>query len=391
MMGDKMYRNTYVEIDVQQVKQNIENLIKYNDKYKYYIGVVKGNAYGHGLKISKWLIDGGINYLAVSTLDEALEIRENVSKDIPILILQPIDLEYIDICVKNNITITISNYQYFNDLLKLNISNLKVHLKIDTGMNRLGINNKQEINEIYNKLISNKKLELEGIYTHLSTVGIMDNRFDNQIKRFKELTCEIDLNKIKIVHIYSSVAFVIHPKLDFTNGVRLGIVMYGIGPRKINTKGLKNYLRKFKRDLIRRRLNLSPINEEFNISIKPVLKLCSEVSEIKKVNRNEYVGYGSSYKLEEDTLIAIVPVGYMDGLSLKTSGRNVVINKQEYPIVGVINMGMITVKVDDRVKVKDKVMVISNIREESRYIDSTPHQLLTSISPKLERLYKGEK
>ena len=167
--------------------------------------------------------------------------------------------------------------------------------------------------------------------------------------------------------------------------------MYGIGPRKINTKGLKNYLRKFKRDLIRRRLNLSPINEEFNISIKPVLKLCSEVSEIKKVNRNEYVGYGSSYKLEEDTLIAIVPVGYMDGLSLKTSGRNVVINKQEYPIVGVINMGMITVKVDDRVKVKDKVMVISNIREESRYIDSTPHQLLTSISPKLERLYKGEK
>lgn len=386
-----MYRNTYVEINVNQVKENIKNIIKFNDKYKYYIGVVKGNAYGHGLKISKWLIESGINYLAVSTLDEALEIRETVDKNIPILLLQPIDLKYINVCVENNITITISNYNYFQELLKLKISNLKVHLKVDTGMNRLGVNNKDEINDIYNKLIKNDNIKLEGIYTHLSTVGIVDDRFDHQINNFRELTSKIDLTKIEIVHIYSSNAFAIHPKLDYANGVRLGIIMYGVGPRNLNNNGFKNQLRKIKRDAIRKKLKLSVINNDFYVNVKPVLKLCSEVSEIKCVNKGEYIGYGNKYRTDEDIKIAIVQVGYMDGLNLKNSGRNVIINNKKYPIVGVVNMGMITVKVDDEVKEKDKVIVISNIREESVYATTTPHQLLTSISPNLERYYKEEK
>ena len=81
-----MYRNTYVEIDTNVIENNIKNIIKKNSDYKYYIGVVKGNAYGHGIKFCKWIIKNGINYLAVSTLDEALEIRDTVSKEIPILI-----------------------------------------------------------------------------------------------------------------------------------------------------------------------------------------------------------------------------------------------------------------------------------------------------------------
>lgn len=385
-----MYRNTYVEIDTNIIKNNIKNIIKYNNEYKYYIGVVKGNAYGHGLKIAKWLIESGINYLATSTLDEALEIRDNVDKKIPILILQPINLEDIDICIKNNITITISSYQFYQDLIKLNVHNLKVHLKIDTGMNRLGLNNINQITDIYNNLINNTHIKLEGIYTHLATIGISDNRFDKQISTFKHLTNEIDLNKIDIVHIYSSNAFIIHPKLSFANGVRLGIIMYGISPRNINNKGFKNYLRKLKRDYTRKKLKLSPINDNFDIDVKPALTLCSEVSEIKEVNSCEYIGYGNHYKTNEKCLIAIIPVGYMDGLSLKNSGRNVLINNKNYPIVGVVNMGMITVKVDEDVKIKDKVIVIKNVRAISSYTSTTPHQLLTSISPTLKRIYIEE-
>lgn len=381
-----MYRNTYVEINTNIIKNNIKNIIKYNNNYKYYIGVVKGNAYGHGLKVAKYMIESGINYLAVSTLDEALEIRNNVDKNIPILILQPVNLENIDICLKNNITITISNYEYYQKLIKLNINNLKIHLKIDTGMNRLGINNKEYINEIYN----NKKINLEGIYTHLATIGISDDRFDKQINKFKELTKDIDLNKIKIVHLYSSNAFIIHPKLEFANAVRLGIIMYGISPRNINNKGLKNYLRKLKRDYLRKKLKLSSINDDFSIDVKPALKLISEVSEIKEVDALEYIGYGNHYKTTEKCKIAIVPVGYMDGLSLNNSGRNVIINNKKYPIVGVINMGMITVKIDDTVKLNDKVIVINNIREISNYTNTTPHQLITSISPNLPRIYQEE-
>ena len=385
-----MYRNTYVEIDVNRIQNNIKNILKRDNSYQYYIGVVKGNAYGHGFDICKYLIDSGINYLAVSTLDEALEIRKRLKK-IPILILQPVNISYINICEKENISITISSYEYYKELMKKEIKNLKVHLKLDTGMNRLGIQKEADVKKIYDSLINSKTIILEGIYTHLATTGIMDNRFDSQIERFKELTKNIDLSKIKIVHLYSSNAFIIHPKLPFANGVRLGIIMYGLAPRNLNNIGFKNKLRQMKRDWTRKHLMISPINDDFTIDVKPAFTLVSEVSEIKEVDENQYIGYGNNYLTNTKELIAIIPVGYMDGLSLNNKGRSVYINNKKYSIVGVINMGMITVKVDKEVHIGDRVEVIKDIRSESSYAKTTPHQYMTSISPLLERKYiEGE-
>lgn len=385
-----MYRKTYVEINTTIIENNVKNILKKYNDYKYYIGVVKGNAYGHGMEVAKYLLNSGINYLAVSTLDEALEIRKKVSNDCPILILQPVDLEYIDICSKENITITISSYDYYLKLKNMNIDNLKVHIKIDSGMNRLGLNNKEQVNNIYNELINSNNIILEGIYTHLGTLGIIDTRFDNQVERFKKITEDIDLSKIEIVHIYSSNAVVIHPKLSFTNGCRLGIIMYGLAPRNFNNNGLKNKLRKIKRDMTRKKLHLSPINEDFSIDVKPAFRLVSEVNEIKEVNANEYISYGFSYKTDSKCKVAIVHTGYMDGLSLSHKGRNVYINDKQYPIVGVVNMGMLVIKIDDTVKVGDRVDVIRNIRSEAGYVKTSPHQLMTSVSPLLERKYIEE-
>ena len=385
-----MYRKTYVEINTTIIENNVKNILKKYNDYKYYIGVVKGNAYGHGMEVAKYLLNSGINYLAVSTLDEALEIRKKVSNDCPILILQPVDLEYIDICSKENITITISSYDYYLKLKNMNIDNLKVHIKIDSGMNRLGLNNKEQVNNIYNELINSNNIILEGIYTHLGTLGIIDTRFDNQVERFKKITEDIDLSKIEIVHIYSSNAVVIHPKLSFTNGCRLGIIMYGLAPRNFNNNGLKNKLRKIKRDMTRKKLHLSPINEDFSIDVKPAFRLVSEVNEIKEVNANEYISYGFSYKTDSKCKVAIVHTGYMDGLSLNHKGRNVYINDKQYPIVGVVNMGMLVIKIDDTVKVGDRVDVIRNIRSEAGYVKTSPHQLMTSVSPFLERKYIEE-
>ena len=103
-----MYRNTYVEINLDNIKSNVENIINYYNDYEYYIGVVKANAYGYGEEIVKTLKKSGINYFAVSNLDEALNVRKKV--DTPILCLEPVPLEYIDICIEKNITITLSNY-----------------------------------------------------------------------------------------------------------------------------------------------------------------------------------------------------------------------------------------------------------------------------------------
>ena len=382
-----MYRNTYVEIDVQQIKENIKNIIKKNSDYKYYFGVVKGNAYGHGTGICKWIVEAGINYLAVSTIEEALEIREKVSKDIPILILQPINLDYVDLCIKNKLTIIINSYDNYLKLKKMNPKGLKVHMKIDSGMNRLGFNNEEEVRKVYQDLTLSDAIKLEGIFTHLATLGVIDNRFDKQVKRFEELTKNIDLSKIEIVHLYSSNGIAIHPKLPYANGVRLGIIMYGLGPRNFPCEGLKNKLRAIKRNIIRKRLNLSEINSDFSIDVKPALKLVSKVDQVKEVHKDDYIGYGLHYKTPENILVAIVPVGYMDGLSLHNSGRSVYINNKPYKIVGTVNMGMIMVKVDNSVKVGDRVEVIKNLREEISYTKTIPHEYITRISPSLERKY----
>ena len=138
------------------------------------------------------MIESGVNYLAVSSLEEALSVRK-YNKEIPVLVLEPIDIKYMDVVIDNNITITLCDYEYYKELVKLDtIDKLKVHLKIDSGMNRLGLNIKEEIEEIVN----NNKICIEGIYTHFATSGIIDKHWDNQLENFIYLTSGIELSKI---------------------------------------------------------------------------------------------------------------------------------------------------------------------------------------------------
>ena len=160
-----MYRKTYVEIDCNKLKGNIiEIKSKYPD-YKYYIGVVKANCYGHGIDTIQYLIEGGINYLATSSLEEALSIR-NIYKEVPILVLEPIHYEDILVASKNNITVTIDNKEQFDKLIKNKVK-IKFHLKVDSGMNRFGIKDKEIVKYIVEN--SNSITFLEGLFTHLSS------------------------------------------------------------------------------------------------------------------------------------------------------------------------------------------------------------------------------
>ena len=378
--------NCYVEINTEIIKSNIENIIKKYDNYKYYIGVIKGNAYGHGMEIVKTMENAGINYFAVSTLEEGLEARKYTDCDM--FCLQPIDIDELKEASKNNIAITISSYDYFEKIKDLGFK-LKVHIKLDTGMNRLGIKNERELLEIYDYVNSNDNFELIGIYTHLATLGILDKKWDNQINTFVKLTKNIDLEQVPIVHIYSSNSLVIHPKLKIDNGVRIGILMYGIVPTPVHFNGFKGKLKKIKYRYLQKRFKISRTLSDYSVNVKPALKLISSVIEIKNVKKDEYVGYGLKYKTKEDCKIAVVPTGYMDGLSLKNTGRKVLINDKKYEIVGSVNMKMITVLVDDDVKVGDKVIVIGgNIKSVSSYTGVTPHVLMTSISKSIKRIYK---
>ncbi|MCM1053550.1 MAG: alanine racemase [Ruminococcus sp.] len=379
-----MYRKTYVEVNLDNIKTNAKNIINYYNDYDYYIGVVKGNAYGHGNYVAKALTESGINYIATSSLEEALDIRKYVKT--PILILEPIDISEIDICLKNNIAITLSNYDYYKELIKKDLKDLKIHLKINTGMNRLGFGNKKHIKEVYDYLI--KSGNLEGIYTHLGTEGILDKYYDLQLAKWQELTSLIDLTKTKIVHIGRSSTLVNHHKIEGTNAIRLGIILYGAKPNPLTYNGFKGKLRKLKHNHLKHKLHISESCYNCPIEIKNTFNLCSEVLEIHEIKKGDVVGYGSSFIADNDLKIAVLPIGYADGLSLKLSGINVKINDKPYKIIGTINCGMITILVDDNVKVHDKAIIIgSNIREVARHTNMTYYAVITCINPLIPRVY----
>ncbi len=350
-----MFRNTYVEVNLKNIKYNVKLLIDRYNNYVYHFGVVKADCYGHNdLPVVKAIVEAGCNYLAVATLDEALDIRKQL-KDVPILCLGIIDVKYIPLCVENNITITISNLDYLRKI-DSSIDNLKVHIKINTGMNRLGVDNKEEFNKIY-CLIKEKNFILEGIYTHIYNVYSKENTL-KQLSQFELITSDINLKEIPIIHVGASEATEFFPKRDYVNGCRLGIAMYGLIDYK-------------------------------DIEFKSTFSLYSEVIQINTVTDGT-VGYNGAYKVEQTERIAVVPVGYADGLIRKNTGRIVFINNKEYKIVGNICMDMLFIKVDDDVKVGDKVTIIKDIehiKQIAKYLDTITYEVICSIGKRVSRIY----
>lgn len=351
-----MYRDTYVEINLKNISSNIKKIITKYNNYKYYFGVVKADCYGHyGNEVIEEVINAGCNYLAVATLDEALEIRD-YNKEVPILCLGIIPIRHLDICLLNNITITVSNFEYLNNVMLLNnnYKNLKVHLKINTGMNRLGIKDKEEFNKIYS--ICKSSFKLEGIYTHIYEANNTDIT-NNQIKMFEEFVSPYK-NDVDIIHYAASDAMMNYQKSSIANGCRLGIVMYGLTTNDLN--------------------------------LSSTFKLVSHVIQINKLKQLETVGYNGTYTALNDELVAVVPIGYADGIIRKNSGRYVYINNKKYPIVGNICMDMLFIKVDENVKVEDEVLIIKDnehIFEIADYLETIPYEVICNIGKRVRRVY----
>ena len=271
---------------------------------------------------------------------------------------------------------------------------LKIHLKIDSGMNRLGFKEKSELNEIYEELKNKENIEIEGIFTHFATLGINDKEWDNQLEKFKNITSDINLKEIPIVHLYKSAAFINHPKLDFANGIRLGIGMYGYYSNPVyNTKGIKNKLRALKRSINKNKNNISKTTTEIPIELKPAFKMYSEIIQIKQIKQGEFVGYGAIYRAKEDEIIGIMPVGYDDGIFRKSRGRYVTINNKRYQIIGDVGMGMTAVKIDNTINMYDKVTLIGDkvsIKEIANHNGTSIYETMCNIGKQIPRAYIKE-
>ncbi len=355
----KLFRNTFAVIDLDLLKNNIKEITNKYNNYKYYFGIVKANAYNHGdVEISKELINAGINYLGVSSLEEALNIRSEI-KRVNILILTPIDNKYIKIASKNNITITINSLEYLKTIINTKYK-IIIHIKLDSGMNRLGIKDNKELLETIDLIKKNKNIIIEGIYTHMANADCNDHSYyDKQIKTFKDITKGIDLNIFKIVHIGNSATLLNHSKLKFVNGIRLGLVMYGI-------------------------------SENSNINIKPILSLYSKVMQVKNINKGEYVGYNLNYKASKNERIAVVAIGYADGIIRKNTNRYVLVNSKKYKIIGNICMDMLMIKVDNKVKEDDIVTIIGeeiDCNYIAKHLNTINYEVICSISDRVHRIY----
>ncbi len=358
-------------VSIKDLKHNINQVKKYvnnisPDTNCTIIAIVKGNGYGLDLiKYSKILVENGIQYLAVATLDEALILRkENITKNI--LMLSVINNEKeLEEAVKNEITITTDskeNVQMINKLANKGY-NIKVHIKIDTGFGRYGFiyNNYEDIINCIKSLKKNK-VEIEGIFSHFSIAYYKNNKHTKkQFDRFKKVLDVLRENNIdiKLKHICNSPGILNYPNMHLT-AVRIGSAFVG----RVATKN--------------------------NIDLRKIGKLRVEVAEVKQVPANFNISYLNAYKTNKKSKIAILPVGYKDGYNV--SQRNdmfmlvnkirriiiaikslfkkekliVVINGKIYDIIGTVGMYHVIVDVtEDSIKNGD----IAEMEINPVYID----------------------
>lgn len=352
--------DSYVEIDLDKIGSNARAITQKYNAYKYFIAVLKGDGYGHGMEIANEMYKNGINYFAVSSLEEAANFRK-VNKDAPLLCLHPVHLSRIYEAKSLGLTIAVNELDYLKKLLAMNVDyNFKVHLQIDTGFNRLGFKDKNEIKTAVD-LINSSNFVLEGIYQHFATAGIFDPHWDEQVENFKELTSLIDLKKIPIVHMGSSVSMLTHPKQPYTTGVRMGIAIYGynVAPDSLSNSP-KDRLRKMRNDYYTKKYNISETYSDIEIDLQPAMKMKTRILQLKKVKKGEWFGYNASYTADEDIILAILPIGYNNGIGHANHGRRVVINGKKYPVIGEVCMNMTAVKVDSSVKLSDEVTVLGD-------------------------------
>ncbi|MBR2714779.1 MAG: alanine racemase [Ruminococcus sp.] len=381
--------DSYVQIDLAKLKSNAQAIIGKYPQYDEYIAVVKGDCYGHGMKAAKALYDGGIRYFAVSSLEEAKDFREVLS-DTPLLYLEPVASDRLDEANKLKLTLGVSDMEHLKSVLSYTGCSFKLHLQIDAGFNRLGFNDKEEVKKAVD-MINASSHKLEGIYQHFATSGIFDIHYDNQKRRFSELTSLIDLKKIPLVHMGSGVSLLGHPKIEIANTTRMGLVMYGynIGPQSYGG-GIKNKLRDMRDNYYRKKYSLTETIKDVEIPLAPAMEYRCRILHLKKVKCGDYVGYDASYKAQSDITLAILPVGYNNGIGHKNYSRLVQIGEKLYPIVGEIGMNMCAVKVDDSVSISDEVTLLGKkitLGMFCRAADLGLAEALLGIGKNNERIY----
>ncbi len=360
---------TLVEFDLTNLKENLtvfKNSLNPNVKL---LAMVKAQSYGSGVeKMASFLSNQGIDYFGVAYADEGVELR-NEGITAPILVMNA-EEEGFENCIQHQLEPAIFSFRqlenFIKELIISGVSNFPVHIKIDTGMKRLGFELDQ-MQQLADVLKSQPEIRVKSLYTHLAeSDNLRDSRFTNlQISRFNQAFEFLSkaLNYSIFRHVLNSEGIFNYQKVQFEM-VRLGIGMYGISS-----------------------------NPQIKRMLKPVISWVSAISQVKTIQKGESVGYNRTFIAKEAGKIAVIPVGYADGFrrSLSNGKGGVFIKGQFCPTLGRVCMDMIMVDVTglavqegDRVEIIGEHQPIENL---AKLMDTIPYEVMTGISKRVHRVY----
>lgn len=356
-------RPTIMEVNIDKFNKNI-NKIKKHVGNKILMPIIKANAYGTYINKNIDIINK-FDIVAVAIVDEAIELRKLGYKNEIFILNQPY-FEEIENIIKYNITIGISDNIFLEEILKIK-KNIKVHLEIETGMNRTGIKI-ENLKEFVDKIKHKQNIIVEGCYTHLSSADYDKNYTNKQLEIFRESVKIIKDNFDTIKYIHSSASNgLINYSDDISNMVRPGIIMYGYESFKTAKE---------------------------KIDVEPICKLKTKITFIKEVSKDTSIGYSRKYITENNMKIATIPIGYADGFRrcLLNVGE-VIINGKKAKVVGNICMDscMIDVTNIENVKVGDDVYIWDNknitLEEIAEKCNTINYEILSTISYRVPRVF----
>lgn len=369
---------TWAEVDLDAIECNIKNIRKVTDRKAKIMAVVKADGYGHGAKeVAAVLAQNGADCFGVATFDEAVSLRESgFSQDI--LVISAIPEEDIESAVLKNITLTVFTMSYaklISEAAQKNGTEAKVHIKLDTGMGRVGyVVSDDDNSDIISEIIAVSKLSnlfVEGIFSHFSTSDEAKSDYTHlQFKRFIRVCDALKENgfDIPIKHIANSGAIMMYPEYHL-NMVRAGIILYGLYPSD---------------EIDRERLSLIP-----------AMTLKSKITYIKELEENRGISYGKEYITDSVRKIATVPVGYADGYvrSYAKDGE-MIVNGEKVKIVGRICMDQCMIDITNvhNINIGDEVIIFSDkqITADSlaKISGTINYEVVCMISKRVPRIYK---
>lgn len=370
-MSDRIYRPSFVNVDLDAINENYKAVGRLHPN-KTVIAVVKANGYGLGsVQIATHLYNQGAEFFAVATLDEAIELRMHGIKA-KILVLGIIEPKDIHKASQHRLALTVPGLSWLEEALEFLDEDDKpiwVHLKLDTGMARIGMREKQEYQQVVDLVQAQDKTIFEGVYTHFSCADEDNDSASIAYSKFIDIVHSSELPSY--IHCQNSAAALRFDASECT-ALRLGISLYGYYPSEY-------------------------IQSISKLKLKPAMQLVSTVNFVKSIQPGDTVSYGATYVAEHEETVATFPLGYADGLNRKLQGYKINLAGTDAEIIGRICMDQFIARVPKGTTVGTQAIIIDHHTDSNQSIEQVAEQLgtisyevLTSLSRRLPKIYNTD-